>query len=184
MDEETLPEIVWGTKLYIDYFYERTIPLVIYTFFLFVIGFLRIFGDVTIVILKIRKFRQLAGLEVITMFLIATDILMEVVHDFLFVEIYYHEFHSKANCNIIHFSYQYIRNFMRILMSAIVILSKFNPKITRKQSFCVILLLWVISSILSFIFRVKYVAILTRLHSDGMVSGGMGVYLGEGGGLV
>lgn len=160
MDEEELPEIVWGTKLYIDYFYERSIALVIYTFFLFMIGFLRIFGDVTIVMLKVRKFHQLSGLEMITMCLISVDILLEIAHDFLFVEIYYHEFHSKTNCNIIHFTYQYVRNFMRILTISIVIISKFKPEISKKHSYYVILALWIISSVLSYIFKVIFDNIL------------------------
>lgn len=155
MDEESLPEIVWGTKLYIDYFYERSISLVIYTFFIFMIAFLRIFGDATVVALKVRKFHKLSGLEVITMCLITVDIFMEIAHDFLFVELYYHEFHSKTNCNVIHFTYQYVRNFMRSLIFAVVIIAKFKPDISKRQSYYVILGLWIISSLLSYIFKVS-----------------------------
>lgn len=167
MDQDEMPEIVWEKKLYFDYFYERPIGLIFYSFMLLVIGLMRILGNTTVVILKMKKFKALNGLELITTFFISLDLIYEVVHDFLFVEIFYHEFHSTGNCNIIHFTYQYIRNFMRCVVFAIVIISKFYPEITRKNATIVIGVLLVISTGISLYFRIKYIAVLTRLNADG-----------------
>lgn len=162
-----MPEIVWDKKLYFDYFYERPIGLIFFTFLLLVVGFTRIFGNSILVALKVKKLSSLNGLDLIITFEIFIDLFFEIVHDFLFVEIFYHEFHSTLNCNIIHFSYQYIRNFMRCLILAIVIISKFHPQITRRNAIIVIASLWFISTGISLYFRIKYIAVLTRLNSDG-----------------
>jgi hypothetical protein len=155
MDQEELPEIIWNTKLYFDYFYERPISLAFYTFLLLVLGFTRIFGDATVVILKMKKFKHLSGLEIITTLLIAVDIFYEIAEESLFIETFYHEFHSTTNCNVIHYAYRNIKNFVRTLTVVVVVLAKFHARITRRNSFIVIALSLVISLSVSWYYRMN-----------------------------
>lgn len=163
-----MPEIVWDRKLYFDYFYERPIGLIFYTFLCFLFGFTRIFGDAILVAVKVKKFKLLSGLELITTLVLSFDIFYEIIYDLLFVEIFYHEFHSTTNCNIIHFSYQLVRNLMKTFVISIVILSKFQPSISRRNAAILIASMIFISTGLSIYFRIKYVAVLTRMNSDGI----------------
>lgn len=167
MDQEDMPEIVWNTKLYFDYFYERPISLAFYSFFLLVLGFTRIFGDVTVVTLKVKKIKHLSGLEIITTLLIAMDVLYEIAEESLFIETFYHEFHTTTNCNVIHYAYRNIKNFVRTLTVVVVVLAKFHARITRRNSFIVIALSLVASMAISWYYRISYIGVLTRMNSDG-----------------
>lgn len=160
-------EVAWDTKTYKDYLHERPIFLVFYIILQYGIVLLRVAANVAILALKVKKFHHLSGLEVITLGFIAHDALLAVSYSFCTAEYFFDKFHSVTSCNVIHTTYQYAENIMKTLTITIMILAKFKPNISKFHSYFLLSILWVLTNVITDIFRIRYVAVLTRYLSDG-----------------
>lgn len=145
-----LSETEDSEEIFYEYFSNRPTWFLIFKIFTIMLSLFGTFGNSIIIIVKMRKFRELIGLDLIIINMAAVQILFSFASVFYLVDEIYHDLTEHSMCKIKFFLHSISISSTGYSCLLLLVSSCFSPKFKKNLALTSIMLVWICSLIIAY----------------------------------
>lgn len=137
-------------EIFYEYFTNRPTWFLIFKIFTFLMSFFGTFGNATIIMVKLKKFREVMGIDLMIINLAAAQILFSFTSVFYLVDEVYHDLTEHSMCKIKFFLHSLTIASTGYSCAILLVTSCFSLKLKQKLALASIIFVWTCSLIIAF----------------------------------